>query len=117
MDGKKYKAERQWIRNQLSNVADFWPKNGWDHEYGGVSTAPLRSIPLTRASGCRAAAAGPMPTCATSTALPMSGEHLLRTRRAYDIYWNLNHGMTAPTGMGPKSPHTGRALGIPMINK
>jgi len=44
-------------------------------------------------------------------------EHLLRTRRAYDIYWNLNHGMTAPTSMGPKSTHTGRALGIPMINK
>ena len=34
MDVKKFKAERQWIRNQLSNVADFWLKNGWDHEHG-----------------------------------------------------------------------------------
>ena len=31
------------------------------------------------------------------------------------MYWNLNHGMTDPTGMGPKSTRTGRALGIPMI--
>ena len=38
MDRKKFLAERQWIRNQLSNVADFWLKNGWDHEYGGVTT-------------------------------------------------------------------------------
>ena len=38
MDVKKFKAERQWIRNQLSIVADFWLKNGWDHEHGGVTT-------------------------------------------------------------------------------
>ena len=29
MDIKKFKAERQWIRNQLANVSDFWLKNGW----------------------------------------------------------------------------------------
>ena len=38
MDRKKFLAERQWIRNQLSNVADFWLKNAWDHENGGVTT-------------------------------------------------------------------------------
>ena len=38
MDRKKFLAERQWIRNQLSNVADFWLKNGWDHVNGGVTT-------------------------------------------------------------------------------
>ena len=45
-------------------------------------------------------------------------EHLERARRAYDLYWNLNHGMPDPTGMGPKTipeTRTGRALGIPMI--
>ena len=45
-------------------------------------------------------------------------EHLERARRAYDMYWNLNHGMADPTGMGPKTipeTRTGRALGIPMI--
>ena len=45
-------------------------------------------------------------------------ECLLRARRAYDLYWNLNHGMPDPTGLGPKTiPETrsGRAFGIPMI--
>ncbi len=45
-------------------------------------------------------------------------EHLERARRAYDIYWKLNHGMKDPTGLGAKtepSTRTGRALGIPMI--
>ena len=45
-------------------------------------------------------------------------ECLERARRAYDLYWNLNHGMADPTGLGPKTiPETrsGRAFGIPMI--
>ena len=45
-------------------------------------------------------------------------EHLERALKAYDMYWNLNHGMPDPTGMGPKTvpeTRTGRALGIPMI--
>jgi N-acylglucosamine 2-epimerase len=45
-------------------------------------------------------------------------EHLERARKAYDIYWNLNHGMADPTGLGPKTiPETrsGRSFGIPMI--
>ncbi len=45
-------------------------------------------------------------------------EHLLRARRAYDLYWDLCHGMTDPTGLGPKTipeTRTGRAFGTPMI--
>ena len=45
-------------------------------------------------------------------------EHLERARRAYDMYWNLNHGMPDPTGMGPKTipeTRTGRGFGLPMI--
>ena len=45
-------------------------------------------------------------------------ENLHRARRAYDLYWNLNHGMADPTGMGPKTiaeTRTGRGLGGPMI--
>ena len=30
-------------------------------------------------------------------------EHLRRALRAYDIYWNLWHGMPDPTGLGPKT--------------
>ena len=38
---------------------------------------------------------------------------LERARRAYDLYWDLNHGMADPTGLGPKTipeTRTGRAL-------
>ncbi|MBR4874152.1 MAG: AGE family epimerase/isomerase, partial [Clostridia bacterium] len=30
-------------------------------------------------------------------------EHLDRARRAYELYWDLNHGMEDPTGLGAKS--------------
>lgn len=45
-------------------------------------------------------------------------ENLERARRAYDLYWDLAHGMPDPVGMGPKTiPETrsGRAFGTPMI--
>ena len=43
---------------------------------------------------------------------------LERARRGYDLYWDLNHGMADPTGLGPKTiPETRqtRAFGGPMI--
>lgn len=43
---------------------------------------------------------------------------LERARRAYDLYWDLGHGMADPTGLGPKTiPVTrqGRSFGGPMI--
>ena len=43
---------------------------------------------------------------------------LERARKAYDLYWDLAHGMPDPVGMGPKTiPETrsGRAFGTPMI--
>ena len=43
---------------------------------------------------------------------------LERARRAYDLYWDLWHGMPDPTGLGAKTipaTRTGRAFGIPMI--
>lgn len=43
---------------------------------------------------------------------------LMRARAAYDLYWDLNHGMQDPTGLGPKTiPETraGRSFGVPMI--
>lgn len=46
-------------------------------------------------------------------------EHLERARRAYDMIWDLNHGLVEdPTGMGPKTipeTRTGRSLADPMI--
>ena len=43
---------------------------------------------------------------------------LERAKKAYDLYWNLWHGMLDPTGMGPKTcpeTRTGRSFGLPMI--
>ena len=50
----------------------------------------------------------------------VTGERICleRARRAYDMYWNLWHGMPDPTGLGPKTipeTRTGRAFGSPMI--
>lgn len=45
-------------------------------------------------------------------------EHLARARRAYDLYWDLWHGMPDPAGLGPKTcpeTRTGRSFGVPMI--
>lgn len=45
-------------------------------------------------------------------------ENLERARRAYDLYWDLAHGMPDPVGMGPKTiaeTRSGRAFGTPMI--
>ena len=36
MDREKFITQRQWVRDQLANVADFWLKNGMDHENGGI---------------------------------------------------------------------------------
>ncbi len=43
---------------------------------------------------------------------------LERAKRAYDLYWDLWHGMPDPAGMGPKTisdTRTGRSFGLPMI--
>lgn len=50
----------------------------------------------------------------------LTGEkiYLDRARKAYEIYWDINHGMPDPVGMPPKTvPETrsGRSFGIPMI--
>ena len=28
-------SQQEWIREELMRCADFWVKNGWDHENGG----------------------------------------------------------------------------------
>ena len=177
MDRKKFLAERQWIRTQLANVADFWLKNGMDHEHGGVYTCLDRAgqiystdksvwmqgrcgwtyaylchvygvkeewlkaskscidfleehcvnhdaegrlyftveadgTPLRQRRYCYSEA---FYCIANAEYYGVTGEreHLLRARRAYDMYWNLNHGMKDPTGMGPKSTRAGRGLAFP----
>jgi len=38
MDKAKLAVQQQWIREELVRCADFWVKNGWDHENGGCYT-------------------------------------------------------------------------------
>lgn len=50
----------------------------------------------------------------------LTGEqvYLDRAKKAYNLYWDLWHGMKDPTGLGPKTipdTRTGRAFGLPMI--
>jgi len=43
---------------------------------------------------------------------------LEHAHRAYDLYWDLSHGMADPTGLGPKTiaeTRSGRSFGLPMI--
>ena len=71
MDMAKFQARHQWVRDELRRCVDFWLKHGMDHEHGGVYTCldrTGRSTPPTKAFGCRAAAAGCLPTSAPITA-------------------------------------------------
>ena len=182
MDREKMLAQRQWIRDQLANVADFWLKNGMDPVNGGIYTCldrkgkvfstdksvwmqgrcgwtyaylchvyGVRPEWLEASKSCidflekycvNHEAGGRLYFTVTGDGKPLrqrrycfseafyclanaeyygltgEKEHLERARRAYDMYWNLNHGMPDPTGMGPKTiaeTRTGRSLGIPMI--
>lgn len=38
MDRSVFEAQREWVRAELERCADFWVKNGWDREHGGVYT-------------------------------------------------------------------------------
>ena len=38
MDKAKLAVQQEWIRDELVRCADFWVKNGWDHENGGCYT-------------------------------------------------------------------------------
>ncbi len=175
-------AEKQWIKEQLESVVNFWLTNGMDKKHGGVYTCLdkdgkvfstdksvwmqgrcgwifaylchvygvkkewldaskscldfLETYCVNRKAGDR------LYFTVTEDGKPLrqrrycyseafycianaeyygvtgEKEHLERARKAYEMYWNLNHGMADPTGLGAKTdPETrqGRALGIPMI--
>ena len=38
MDRSVFQAQREWVWAELERCADFWVKNGWDREHGGVYT-------------------------------------------------------------------------------
>ena len=91
---EQLKEYQKWVREELERSVNFWLKNGMDHEHGGVYTCLDRTGKLfstIRASGSRAAAPGPSPTCAMYTAKSRSG--WMRPRAAWTSWRN-----TASTG-------------------
>ena len=38
MNKELLKSQQEWIRGELEACANFWLKNGWDKENGGVYT-------------------------------------------------------------------------------
>ena len=113
-----YGVKEEWLAASKSCI-DFLEEHCVNHEAGGrlYFTVTGDGKPLRQRRYCYSEA---FYCIANAEYYGITGEkeHLERARRAYDMYWNLNHGMPDPTGMGPKTipeTRTGRSLGIPMI--
>ena len=113
-----YGIREEWLKASKSCI-DFLENHCINHDAGGrlYFTVTEDGQPLRQRRYCFSEA---FYCIANAEYYGLTGEkeHLERARRAYDMYWNLNHGMPDPTGMGPKTiPETrsGRGLGIPMI--
>ena len=113
-----YGVREDWLAASKSCI-DFLEKYCVNHEAGGrlYFTVTGDGKPLRQRRYCYSEA---FYCIANAEYYGITGEreYLERARRAYDMYWNLNHGMPDPTGLGPKTiPETrsGRSLGIPMI--
>ena len=113
-----YGVREEWLRASKSCI-DFMEAHCINHAAGGrmYFTVTAEGAPLRQRRYCFSEAFYAM---ANAEYYGVTGEreNLERARRAYDMYWNLNHGMPDPTGLGPKTEaatRTGRAFGIPMI--
>ena len=111
-----YGIREEWLKASKSCI-DFLENHCINHDAGGrlYFTVTEDGQPLRQRRYCFSEA---FYCIANAEYYGLTGEkeHLERARRAYDMYWNLNHGMPDPTGMGPKTiPETrsGRGLGIP----
>ena len=113
-----YGAREEWLDASRSCL-DFMEKHCINRAAGGrmYFTVTEDGRPLRQRRYCFSEA---FYAIANAEYYGLTGEpeRLERARRAYDLYWDLNHGMPDPTGLGPKTiPETraGRAFGIPMI--
>ena len=113
-----YGAREEWLAASKSCI-DFLEKYCINHELGDrmyftvtADGQPLRQRRYCFSEGFYAVAN------AEYYGITGEKEHLERAKKAYDMYWNLSHGMKDPTGFGPKTiaeTRTGRGLGGPMI--
>ena len=113
-----YGVREEWLAASKSCL-DFMEKYCFNREAGErmYFTVTEDGRPLRQRRYCFSEA-----FCAVANAeyYGLTGEEkrLARARQAYDLYWDLNHGMADPTGLGPKTipeTRTGRSFGIPMI--
>ena len=113
-----YGVREEWLAASKSCI-DFLEKYCINHELGDrmyftvtADGQPLRQRRYCFSEGFYAVAN------AEYYGITGEKEHLERAKKAYDMYWNLSHGMKDPTGFGPKTiaeTRTGRGLGGPMI--
>ena len=113
-----YGVKDEWLAASKSCI-DFLEEHCVNHDAAGrlYFTVTAEGKPLRQRRYCFSEA---FYALANAEYYGVTGrrEHLERARRAYDLYWDLNHGMADPTGLGPKTipeTRTGRAFGIPMI--
>ena len=113
-----YGAKEEWLAASKSCL-DFMEAHCLNREAGNrmYFTVTAEGKPLRQRRYCFSEAFYAM---ANAEYYGVTGDRacLERARAAYDLYWNLNHGMPDPTGLGPKTipeTRTGRAFGIPMI--
>ena len=115
---RMYGVRQEWLAASKSCI-DFLEEYCINRDAGGrlYFTVTEDGRPLRQRRYCYSEAFYCM---ANAEYYGITGEkiHLDRARRAYDLYWDLNHGMEDPTGLGAKTipeTRTGRSLGIPMI--
>ena len=113
-----YGPKDEWLAASKSCL-DFLEEHCINHDAGGrlYFTVTGDGKPLRQRRYCYSEA---FYALANAEYYGVAGEeeYLERARRGYDLYWDLNHGMADPTGLGPKTipeTRTGRAFGIPMI--
>ena len=113
-----YGVKEEWLAASKSCI-DFLEKYCKNQEKGGrlYFTVTADGKPLRQRRYCFSEA---FYCLANAEYYGVTGEkeHLDRARWAFEMYWNLNHGMEDPVGMGPKTipeTRTGRSLGTPMI--
>jgi len=113
-----YGVRQEWL-DASKSCLDFMEEHCINHAAGGrmYFTVTAEGKPLRQRRYCFSEA---FYALANAEYYGVTGEPacLERARRAYDLYWDLNHGMADPTGLGPKTipeTRTGRAFGGPMI--
>ncbi len=113
-----YGAREEWLEASRTCI-DFLEDHCVNRAAGGrlYFTVTGEGLPLRQRRYCFSEAFYAM---ANAEYYGITGERemLERARRAYDLYWDLNHGMPDPVNIPPKTePETrrGRSFGIPMI--